>query len=461
MKNKWTALALLTTTQFVLILDSTIVGIALPLLGQDLRMGQEQLSWVHTAYSLVFGGLLLLGGRLSDFFGRRRVFVAGMLLFALASLLGGLASGGVLVVAMRAVQGMAAALVAPAALSLVMTIFNGDPDRDRAMGLWGAVGGVGASTGVVLGGVLTDWLGWRSVFYVNVPVGVVVAVLALSLLPQVAPSGARGFDVLGAVTSTAGLGLLMYAVVESSLPLGGLAVVVLALFLVIESRSKNPLMPLSIFRKPLLRAGNAIMFLVAAAAQPLFVILTLYTQYVLGYSATEAGLSVVAISIAIALTASTVGGRFVSRFGIRATAVTGMALITAGAVAYLRITPTSTFLGALLAPELLTGIGFGLLVVAVTIAATAEATPEEAGLASGLFNVTPQVGISIGVAALVSLATTVSGPNPSPEALTSGYQAAIMASAGIGVVGLLAAIVMLPRRAAKGTAARPTAGTRA
>lgn len=448
MKNKWAALALLAATQFVLILDLTIVSIALPPLGRDLGLDQQDLSWLTTAYSLVFGGLLLLGGRLSDFVGRRRIFMVGMVLFAAGSLVGGFASSGEVLVAVRAVQGLAGALVAPAAMSLVMTIFEGDPAFGKAMGIWGAVGGVGGAAGVVLGGLLTDWFGWRSVFFVNVPVGVVVAALALVILPAAGPTAVKkGFDLAGAVTSTAGLALLIYSLVDlDTIWTAVAAVALLGAFLVIESRSANPLMPLGIFRKKLLRAGNVLMFLVASAMQAVFFILTLYTQVVLGYSATQSGLSMAAIAISIAVTASTLGGRAVARYGLRTTAGLGMGLIAVAVAWYTQIGVNGTFLADLLGPEIISGIGFGLLVVAATIAATSEATPAESGLASGLFNVTQQVGISVGIATLITVATTRTGAATDAASVVAGYQAAIWVGLGIIVVGVIAALTLLPRK---------------
>ncbi|NRQ34944.1 MFS transporter [Nonomuraea sp. NN258] len=455
MKNKWAAFALLAATQFVLILDLTIVSIAMPPMGRELGMSAQDLSWTTTAYSLVFGGLLLLGGRLSDYVGRRRIFVAGMALFAVSSLVGGLAESGALLIAVRAVQGLAGALVAPAALSLVMTIFKDDPALNKAMGLWGAVGGVGGSAGVVLGGLLTDWFGWRSVFLVNVPIGIVVSLLAFRLLPAArSESRVAGFDLAGAITSTGGLALLTYALVDAAeagwtsartLGIGAVSIALLAAFLIVEKRSAGPLVPLNVFRRKQLRAGNVLMFLVAAAMQPVFFLLTLYTQLVLGYSATQSGLSIVAISVTIALTASTLGGRVLTRYGLRTTAATGMAFITAGAALYLRVDVGGDFLVDLLPSELLTGFGFGLLIVAATVAATAEASPAESGMVSGLFNVTTQVGISVGIAVLVSIAAGVSGGSTVAADLVAGYRMAFLAATVLSAVGLVAALTLLPR----------------
>ncbi|MBE1590044.1 MFS transporter [Nonomuraea angiospora] len=457
MKNKWAAFSLLATTQFVLILDSTIVGIAMPHMGRELGMNAQDLSWTTTAYSLVFGGLLLLGGRLSDYVGRRRIFIAGMLLFGAVSLIGGVAASGGPLIAVRAVQGLASALVAPAGMSLVMTIFKGDPALNKAMGLWGAVGGMGASAGLVLGGLLTDWFGWRSVFLVNAPIGLGVAALALVLLPAArSAERARGFDVTGAVTSTAGLGLLIYALVDAAeagwtsartLGVGALAIALIVAFLAVEHRSANPLVPLNVFRRRTLRAGNVIMFLVAMAMQPVAFLLSLYTQLVLGYSATLSGLATLAIPATIALTASFLGGRVLTRYGLRTTAAAGMAFILVGAALYLRVGVQGDYLLVLLPSELLTGFGFGLLIGAVTVAATSDASPEESGMVSGLFNVTTQVGISVGIAVLVAIAAGVAGGSPAPEALVSGYRMAFLGSTVLSAIGLVAALTMLPRPA--------------
>ncbi|GAB2915088.1 MFS transporter [Nonomuraea fastidiosa] len=464
MKNKWAAFSLLAATQFVLILDTTIVGIALPPMGRELGMTAQDLSWTTTAYSLVFGGLLLLGGRLADYLGRRRMFVAGMLTFGLVSLIGGVASSGGVLVAVRAVQGLTGAIVAPAGMSLVMGIFRGDPALNKAMGLWGAVGGMGASAGVVLGGLLTDWFGWRAVFLVNTPIGLAVGGLALVMLPAVRGAGAgRGFDVAGALTSTAGLGLLIYTLTDATeagwasartLGLGALSLVLIAAFLLVERRSANPLVPLDVFRRRTLAAGNVIIMLVAASMQPIFFLLTLYTQDVLGYSATRSAMSVVAISVTIALTSSFLGGRVLTRYRVRATTVAGLVSITAGGLLYQRIDVRGDFLTTLLAPELLGGFGFGLLIGAVTVAATSQAAPDEAGMASGLFNTTTQVGISVGIAALATVAAAVSGDEPTPQALVSGYHAAFAGSAGLALLALVAALTLLPKHI-KPAAAQP------
>ncbi|NUR82908.1 MAG: MFS transporter [Nonomuraea sp.] len=446
MKSKWTALALLAATQFVLILDLMIVSVAMPPMARELHLTASDLSWMSSAYSLVFGGLLLLGGRLSDYLGRRRMFALGMVVFALASLAGGLAGSGGMLVAARAVQGLGGAIVAPAALSLVMSIFKDDPAMPRAMGVWGAVGAVGASVGVVVGGVLTDGLGWRSVFYVNVPIGLAAAALAVVLLPATPVARAsRGFDVLGAITSTGGLALLIYAFVDTDPLLVVGAVVLLGAFLVIEKRSASPLMPLGIFRNRGLRASNVVMFLVAGAMQPVAFILTLYTQQILGYDATQSGLSVVAISVAIALTASTLGGRILARYGARTTIAAGLVLILVAVPMYLRLGVDSGFVSHLLLPEILSGIGFGLLVGAVTMTATSSVPAAESGLASGLFNVTQQVGISIGIAAQIALATAVAG-STSPQALLAGYHVSFLVSAALVAAALVTTLVMLPKR---------------
>ncbi|WP_449062744.1 MFS transporter [Planomonospora algeriensis] len=336
-RSSGAALALLVTTQFVLVLDSTIVGVALPSIARDLDLAQEDLSWVNNAYVLVFGGFLMLGGRLADLAGRRRVFVAGLLLFTLASLAGGLAPTPGVLIACRAVQGLASALVAPAALSLLMTVFpDGTPQekarRNRALGVYGAVSGAGGAAGMVLGGLLTDGFGWEAVFYVNVPIGVAGALLAPVLLPP-GRAGERGggFDLAGATTVTAGLALLVYVLVGTerngwasaqTLGLGGLAVALLAAFAWIETRSGQPLVPLGIFRRRTLRGANLVGALIPMGVIPSIFFLTLYTQQVLGFSPLASGLALAPLALSVVLAATTVG-RFLARLGLRLATAAG------------------------------------------------------------------------------------------------------------------------------------------
>jgi len=460
-RSRWLALALLATTQFVLILDAAIVGVAMPSIGADLGLAQEDLSWIANAYTLLFGGFLLLGGRLADLIGRRRLFVGGLLLFTAASLAAGLADSGLMLVAARGVQGFAAALVSPAALSLVMILFRDGPERNRAMGVWAAVAGSGAAAGLVLGGLLTDWFGWESVFYVNVPIGVAAVAFAFRLLPRAASSeGARHFDLAGAISVTAGLALLVYVLVDANdagwlsaqtFGLGALAVFLLAAFVVIERRAQHPLVPLRIFDAPMLRGANAVAVLLTMGLFPTFFFVTLYTQQVLGYSPIESGLAQLPFALTIIAVASSVAP-IVARFGLKATLVAGLTLVALGLTWYSRLSPDGSFIGDLLGPSVVTATGAALAFIATTIAATSGAAEHEAGLASGLINTTQQVGAALGLGVLVAVATArtdsvlASGEQVVSLALTEGYRTGLVVAAGIAVLGAVLASVMFPRQ---------------
>jgi len=460
-RSRWLALALLATTQFVLILDAAIVGVALPSIGKDLDLKQADLSWIANAYTLLFGGFLLLGGRLADLFGRRRLFVGGLALFTAASLTAGLAQSGAMLITARGIQGFAAALVSPAALSLVMILFRDGSERNKALGIWGAVAGSGAAAGLVLGGLLTDWLGWESVFYVNIPIGIAAVALAFRLLPAAGSTeGARGFDLAGAVSVTAGLALLVYVLVDANdagwasaqtLGLGLLALVLLAAFVVIEMRARHPLVPLRIFRAPMLRGANAAAILMTMALFPTFFFITLYTQQVLGYSPIKSGLAQLPFALTIILMANVVP-LIIGRIGLKATMVTGLVITAAGLLWYSRLSPDGSFLSDLLGPSLLTAGGAALAFIATTIGATNGAAEHEAGLASGLINTTQQVGAALGLGVLVAAATarTESAVSGGEQilgvALAEGYRAGILVAAGIALLSAIVAATLFPRR---------------
>jgi EmrB/QacA subfamily drug resistance transporter len=453
------ALALLAATQFVLILDAAIVNVALPSIGRDLGFAQEDLSWVANAYILTFGGFLLLGGRVADLAGRRRMFVVGLAVFVTASLVGALAPSALWLVAARAAQGLGAALVSPAALSLVMTLFGEGPERNRALGVFGAVAGSGAAAGSILGGLLTDWFGWQAVLYVNVPIGAVAIALAPRLLPA-SRDAARGrsFDVAGAVSVTAGLALLVYALVDANdagwasaqtLVLGALALALIAAFVVIEARSAHPLVPLSIFRVRTLRAANIVSVLLTMALFPMFFFLTLFLQQVLGYGPIRAGLGQLPIALTIAVMAG-VTSRLVTRLGFKAPLVAGLLVVGAGLAWFSQLSATGgSYFADVLGPSIVTGIGGALVFISVTIAATTGVRAHEAGLASGLINSTQQIGGALGLALLVAVATArtdsaLAGGAQSPAAaLTEGFQAALLAGAGIAIVAALIASVLV------------------
>ncbi|NUT21844.1 MAG: DHA2 family efflux MFS transporter permease subunit [Hamadaea sp.] len=468
------ALALLAATQFVLVLDASIVGVALPSIGTDLTVAPENLSWVANAYTLTFGGLLLLGGRAADLLGRRRTFITGMALFALASLAGSLSTNAAVLIGARAVQGVGAAIVAPAALSLVMTIFTPDSGRNMAMGVFGAVAGAGGAVGSILGGVLTEWLGWEATLYVNVPIGALVIALAPRLLPEASDSTARGIDVAGAVSATSGLALLVYALVDANnagwasvqtLVLGALALGMFALFVFAEARSAHPLVPLRIFRSPSLRGANVAALLTTMAMFPLFFYLTFYMQQVLHYGPIGAGLAQLPLALSIAVTAGTASS-VIARFGVRTPMVAGLLITAAGLGWFSRMSADGGFLTDVLGPTLVIGVGSGLAFVTTTVGATSGISAEQAGLASGLFTTSQQVGGSLGLAVVVAVATAGTavaldgGERVMAMALTHGYQAGMLTAAAIALLaGLIAAVVMPSRAAARIDRADPEPAT--
>jgi EmrB/QacA subfamily drug resistance transporter len=459
-KSKAFALALLAMTQFIVVLDASIVNVALPSIGRDLDFSQENLSWVVNAYTLTFGGFLLLGGRLADLLGRRRMFIAGLILFGIASLAGGLASSEAQLIAARVVQGLGAAIISPAALSIVTTTFAEGAERNKALGVWGAVAGAGGAAGVLLGGVLTEFLGWEWVLLVNVPIALLAAFLAPRLLDESRHPDATSFDIPGAVSVTAGLALLVYGLVntvdvgwgsaETLLILAG-ALALLVVFVTIESRSKSPLMPFTIFRLRTLTGANIVGLLVGMSLFSMFFFISLYVQQVLGYEPLKAGLSYVPLSILIILSA---GGasQLVTRVGFKPTLIAGMLLISVGLLWFSRVSPDGSYVGDVLFPSMIVAVGLGLAFVPVTIAAVTGTRPDEAGLASGLINTSQQVGGALGlaIAATVANSTTTdafaAGETDRLAALTDGFQDAFLVCAGFGILGAILAAVLISSR---------------
>jgi EmrB/QacA subfamily drug resistance transporter len=473
--NKGLALALLASTQFVLILDAAIVGVALPSIGSDLDFAREDLSWVANAYTLMFGGFLLLGGRIADLVGRRRMFMAGLILFTLASLLGGFAQSALWLVLARAAQGLGAALISPAALSLVMTLFTEGSERNKALGVWGAVAGSGGAAGVILGGVLTEWLGWEAVLFVNVPIGLLAAFLAPRLLPEGREAaGTRSFDVAGAVTVTAGLAMLVYALVDANdagwgsaqtLGLAAVAFALLAVFVLIELRTERPLAPLAIFRNRALRGANIVSLAMAAAFFPMFFFLTFYAQYVLGYEPIEAGFAQLPIALSIIVFAG-VASQAVTRIGYKASLVIGLSVAAGGLLWFAQVSAGGSFMADIFGPSIVTGFGLAFAFVAGTIAATSGVSGEQAGLASGLVNTSQQIGGALGLAVLIALATARTDAVDAAQAvaLTEGYQAGFLGGAALALLGVLLTLVLLSGResrehaeAARRSAAEATA----
>jgi EmrB/QacA subfamily drug resistance transporter len=456
------ALMLLAMTQFVIVIDAAIVNVALPSIGRALDFSRDDLSWVVNAYVLTFGGFLLLGGRLADLFGRRRMFMIGLAVFSLASLAGGFAQSEAWLITARAVQGLGAALVSPAALSILTTTFAEGAERNRALGIWGAVAGAGGAVGVLLGGILTSGLSWRWVLFVNVPIGIAAALLAPRLLPESRAEGdSRSFDLPGAVTVTAGLSLLVYAVVEAvnagwgstaTLLRLGAAAVLLAAFLVIETRTSNPLMPFSIFRLRTLRGANIVGLLIGMALFSMFFFISLYLQDVLGFSAIQTGLSYLPLSVGIILSAG-VASQLTTRLGFKPTLIAGLLFVAAGLLWFSRVpAPGGTFVADVLGPSMLAAIGLGLAFVSVTIAAMTGTEPHEAGLASGLINTSQQVGGALGLAILATVANSrtqsllAGGVHSAAVALTKGFESAFLVGAGFAIAGAILAAVLISSR---------------
>jgi EmrB/QacA subfamily drug resistance transporter len=461
--NKWLAMALLAAAQFVVVLDASIVNVALPSIGRDLHFSQDNLSWVVNAYVLVFGGFLLLGGRLADLLGRRRLFITGLVLFAIASLAGGLAQSEGWLIAARAVQGLGAALLSPAALSLVTVLFAEGSERNKAMGVWGAVAGSGGAVGVLLGGMLTQWAGWEWVLFVNVPIGIAAAMLAPRLLPESRNEGERHFDIAGAVTITAGLSLLVYALVDTNsagwlstqtLGLGAIALALIGAFYVIERRQSNPLVPFpGIFRIRTITGINVSAVLIAAALFSMFFFISLYMQNVLGFSPLKTGLAYLPLAGGIIVAA---GGAapLVTRFGFKPVLVTGLLITAAGLVWFSQISPDGTYVGDVLFPSLLAAVGLGLAFVSMTVAAVSGVDTHETGLASGLINTSQQIGGALGLAILATVANSriddlVASGTPMPVALTDGFQSAFLVGAGLAIAGAVLAMVLVSGKASR------------
>ncbi len=456
------ALMLLAMTQFVLVIDASITNVALPSIGRALHFSQTDLSWVLNAYTLTFGGFLLLGGRLADLLGRRRMFMAGLILFSAASLAGGLAQSEAWLIAARAVQGLGGAIVSPAALSIITTTFAEGGERNRALGVWGAVAGAGGAAGVLLGGVLTSGLSWRWVLFVNVPIGLVCAYLAPRLIRESrAETNTRAFDLPGAVTVTAGLALFVYAVVEAvnvgwgsvaTLSKLGAAVVLMASFLVIESRHRAPLMPFSIFRLRTLRGADTVALLIGMSLFSMFFFVSLYMQQVLHYSALKAGLSYLPLAVGIIIAAG-LASAAVTRLGVKPVLTAGLLLVAAALLWFSRVPPSGgSFAANVLGPSLLAAFGLGLSFVPVTIAAMIGTRPHEAGLASGLVNTAQQVGGALGLALLATVANSRThsvlngGHHSLAFALTKGFQRAFMVGSGLALLGAILAVVLISSR---------------
>jgi EmrB/QacA subfamily drug resistance transporter len=464
--NPWLVLTLVCLAQFMVILDATIVNVALPTLQDDLHFSSSSLQWVVNASTLVFGGFLLLGGRAADHFGRRRLFLAGVVLFTAASLLDGLATGSGTLIAARALQGLGAALVSPAALSIVTTTFEEGKPRTRAMGIWAANAVGGGAVGMLLGGILTEYASWRWILFVNVPVGIVTFLLAGRYVPEsTAALRHRSFDLAGSITVTAGLVTLVYAIVKTqdygwtsgrTLGLLALAAVLLAAFAVIEQRTREPLVRLSIFATRSLAVANSAMLVVAGGMFAIFFFATLYVQQILGLSPVEAGLGFIPLTAGIVL-ASGLAQALIPQVGVRRVALAGTAIAAVGLLLFARVSVDGSYLSDVLPPLLVMAVGLGLTFVPLTLIATTNVAAEDAGLSSGLFNTAQQVGGALGLAILSTLAATrtsdsLDGIAGAPSAhqqagaLVDGFQAAFLGGAALVALGFVLLAAFIRRR---------------
>ena len=458
--RRWTALILLCVAQFIVVLDASIVNVALPSIGKGLHFSEQDLPWVVNAYVIAFGGFLLLGGRAADLIGRRRVFMAGLVVVAVASLAAGFASDQTQLIIARAAQGLGAAIVSPSALSIVTTLFKDGAERNKALGAWGAVAGSAGAAGVLLGGILTEGLGWEWVLWVNVPVSLIALVLTPGLIGESrSESATRHFDAAGAVTVTAGLSVLAYALLDASsagwgstkiVGLLALSVALLGAFVAIERDSAAPLVPFRIFRLRTLTGANVVGILLGASLFSMFFFISLYMQQVLGYSPIHAGLSYLPLALMI-IVAAGLGGQLVTRFGFKPILAAGMLSVSAGLIWFSQISVHGSFLADILGPSLLAAVGLGFGFVTSTIAAVSGVKEREQGLASGLINTSQQIGGALGLAVLSTIATTqtknaIAGGSSLHHALTHGFQSAFLGGAVIAALGFVATLVLIRTR---------------
>jgi EmrB/QacA subfamily drug resistance transporter len=473
--NRWVILVIACLAQFMVVLDNTIVNVALPSVQRGLHFAPANLQWVVDAYTLIFGGFLMLAGRAADLLGRRRLFVAGVVLFSAASLLNGLAQSSTMLILGRGLQGLGGALVSAAALSIIMITFEDTGERTRALGVWSAIAAGGAAFGLLLGGVLTDLVSWRWCFFVNVPVGVATVMLALRYVPEsIADLGHRRFDAIGATTVTAGLLTLVFGIVKAEAwgwgagkTIGVLAagVALLALFVALEARSAAPLVKLSIFRVRSLATGNAVMLLIASAMFGMFFFASLYVQDILHYSPLKAGFAFLPVSIGIIVGAG-ISQSLIGRLGVRNVAVAGITLATIGMVILTRVPVHGSYVSNLLSGLVPLSIGMGLTFVPITLLGTSGVSANDSGVASGLFNSAQQVGGSLGLAILSTLAAShtssllhggASSSSAQIAARLSGYHVAFIAAAVMLAAGGVLLVALLRRRHLASVSVDPSA----
>jgi EmrB/QacA subfamily drug resistance transporter len=462
--RRWLGLALIAAAQFVVIMDTSIIGVALPDIQRELGFSPEALSWVFNAYVIAFGGLLLLGGRLTDLLGARKIFVTGWVVLIVGSILAGAASNIGMEIAGRATQGVGAALIAPAALTLLMTLFGGTAELPKAFAIYGAAAPIGGTAGVFLGGVLTEYASWPWVFYATVPIAVLVLALVARGLPRTVRQATGAVDIAGAVTATAGLAALVYAIVRApevgwvslaTLGIAGLGIVLLAGFFLIQSRSRQPLLRLGLLRAPQLGAANVAQLLLGAAWVAMWFFLNLYLQQVLGATAFAAGAALLPMTGLIVLGMVALAPRLQGRFGSRPLIVTGLAVLAGGLLWLSFARPDGNYLVDILPASLVAAVGMSLAFVPSLGTAIASAPPAETGVAAGLVSTSYQIGSALGLAVLAAVAAAVTGGSTSAEALTAGYSAAFLGAALVALVGAIITLVAL--RPARATSTAPTA----
>jgi EmrB/QacA subfamily drug resistance transporter len=459
--NPWLVLVIACMAQFMVVLDASVVNIALPSVQRGLHFSASNLQWIVNGYTLIFGGFLLLGGRAADLIGRKRLFVAGVVLFSCASLLNGFAQTSGMLIAGRALQGLGGALVSPAALSIVTTTFSDGEQRTKALGVWSAIAASGAAVGLLVGGVLTDLASWRWVFFVNVPVGIVTVALAVRYVMESRVEVAhRSFDIAGAIAVTGGLVVLVYTIVKAqafgwgsarTLGLGAVAIVLLVSFVAIERRSRAPLMRLGIFRIRALAVADTVLLLVASGMFGMFFFASLYVQEILGYSPLRAGLAFLPVTAGIMIGAG-LAQPLIRRFGVRNVSVAGITIATAGMLVMTQLPVHGSYVGNLLVGLLPMSLGMGLTFVPITLLGTSGVRGEDAGLASGLFNTAQQVGGSLGLAILSTLAATQTTSllhahrSSAIAARVSGYHVAFLGAAIMLAGGAVLLAFALRRR---------------
>jgi EmrB/QacA subfamily drug resistance transporter len=454
--RRWLALALIATAQFIVIMDTSIIGVALPKMQADLGFDPQDLSWVFNAYVVAFGGLLLLGGRLSDLFGARRIFTTGWVVLAVGSIVAGLADGVAVELTGRAIQGAGAALIAPAALSLLFQVFGGSKELPKALALYGAAAPAGGTAGVFLGGVLTEYASWPWVFFINIPIAAAVLLLTRSVMPA-GMAGRGSLDVAGAITATLGLGAVVFAIVRAPQSgwtsgstllagLGGLAL--LGVFVALQAKLRRPLMRLGIFRAPNLAAANVAQLLLGAAWIPMFFFVNLYLQQILGLGAFASGAALLPLTVTIMIGMVAVAPRLIARFGPNAMTVAGLATLAAGLVWLSFIDADGSFVVDVLPASLVTAAGMAMAFIPSLGTALSSAAPEEGGLAAGIVNTSYQIGSALGLAAMTAVAAAFGAEEIGDLSdLTDGFSAALLGAAGIAAVGAVLAAVLLKKPA--------------